>query len=85
MSEPRNLTKERQLAYLRRMKAQALAQIPATETVEVDVAKRNKAGDPVLDSDGFPTIVRKRQYKRDLVSKEYDARIARFDATGYLQ
>ena len=43
MSE-RNLTKERQLAYLRRQKATALSQVGKTETMVVATVKRDKKG-----------------------------------------
>lgn len=84
MSE-RNLTKERQLAYLRRQKATALAQISKTETVVVATAKKDKKGNVVLDDDGVPVVLDKRRLKADVIGEEFDARIARFDQTGYLQ
>lgn len=83
MSE-RNLTKERQLAFLRRQKAQALAQIGKSETIVVAVAKRDKAGKEVLDGDGVPIVLDKRVLKQAYIAQEHDERIARFDATGHL-
>lgn len=83
MSE-RNLTKERQIAYLKRQKATALAQIGKSETMVVAQVKRDKKGNEVLDADGVPEIVDKRVLKSKYVADEHDARIAAFDATGRL-
>ena len=71
----RNLTYERQLAYLARQKSEALAKIPATDTVVTTVPKL-KNGKPVLDSDGFPELIEKKRLKRDVVAEEFDSRIA---------
>jgi hypothetical protein len=84
MSE-RNLTKERQLAYLKRQKAQALAQIGKSETMVVATVKRDKKGNEVLDEDGVPVVVDKRVLKSKYIADEHDARIAHFDATGHLK
>jgi hypothetical protein len=83
MSE-RNLTKERQLAYLRRQKAQALATIGKSETMVVATVKRDKSGAEVLDSDGVPVVLDKRVLKSKYVADEHDARIATFEASGRL-
>jgi hypothetical protein len=74
-----NLTYTRQLAFLNRQKAQALASISADETV-VTAVKAMKNGKPVLDEDGLPKIVDKRVLKRDYIAKEHDDRIAKFKA-----
>jgi hypothetical protein len=71
----RNLTFERQIAYLTRQKAEALSKIPATDTVVVTSPKL-KNGRPVLDSDGFPELVEKKRLRRDVVAEEFDSRIA---------
>ena len=71
----RNLTYERQLAYLERQKTDALGKIGATETVVLTLPKL-KNGKPVLDSDGYPEYVEKKQLRRDVVAKEFDERIA---------
>lgn len=83
MSE-RNLTKERQVAYLRRQKATALAQVGKLETMVVATVRRDKKGNEVLDADGVPEIVDKRVLKSKYISDEHDARIAAFEATGRL-
>ena len=54
---PRNLTLERQIAFLERQKREAMAPISAIETVVVAVAKRDKGGNVVLDGDGVPVVV----------------------------
>ena len=77
MSE-RNLTHERQLAFLERQKAKALSEIGAQEVATVAVPKTDKSGKVVLASDGFPELVDKRVLKRDLVAKDHDDRIAKF-------
>jgi predicted homoserine dehydrogenase-like protein len=78
----RNLTQERQLAFLNRQKQLALAPIGKSETVVVAVAKRDKAGNEVLDSDGVPVIVDKRVLKRGYIESEHNDRIAKFVASG---
>jgi hypothetical protein len=80
----RNLTLERQIAHLERQKANALALISKSETVVVAVAKRDKAGNEVLDSDGVPVIVDKRVLKRSYVEREHNERIQLFVDTGRL-
>ena len=82
---PRNLTLERQIAFLERQKREAMAQISAIETVVVAVAKRAKDGSVVLDGDGVPVIVDKRVLKRDFIGREHDERIAKFKATGCIE
>lgn len=74
-AEARNLTFERQLAYLENQKKKALEQIGASETVVTTVQKL-KNGKPVLDNDGFPELIEKKRLKRDVVAEEYDSRIA---------
>lgn len=71
----RNLTVERQVAFLENQKAKALAAIGSSETAIVTSTKA-KDGKVVLDSDGFPVLVEKKRLKRDVVAEEFDARIA---------
>lgn len=80
----RNLTRERQLAHLNRQKNQALALIGKSETVVVAIAKRDKAGNEVLDSDGVPVIVDKRVLKRAHIEREHNDRIQTFVGSGRL-
>jgi len=75
----RNLTFERQLAYLENQKKQALDKIGAAETVVVTVPKL-KNGKPALDSDGFPELVEKKRLKRDVIAEEFNSRIAEHKA-----
>ena len=82
----RNLTQERQLAFLERQKRQALGPISATETVVVALAKRDKkTGEVCLDADGVPVILDKRVLKRAFIETEHNDRIAKFKATGRIQ
>jgi hypothetical protein len=75
-----NLTYTRQLAFLNRQKAQAVAAISPTETVVVAVPKL-KNGKPVIDPEtGVPEIKDTRVLKRDYIAKEHDDRIAKFKA-----
>lgn len=71
----RNLTYERQLAYLVRQKNEALAKISATDTVVTTVVKL-KDGKPVKDADGFDVLIDKKRLKREVVAEEFDSRIA---------
>jgi uncharacterized metal-binding protein len=77
---PRNLTTERQLAFLERQKQAAMNAVSPTETAMVAVAKRDKAGQPVIDADGVPVIVEKRVLKRAFIEAEHIERIAAFKA-----
>lgn len=73
-----NLTYIRQLAYLVRQKAQAIAAIEAHETLIVPRPKM-KNGKPVLDPEtGVPEFKDVRELKRDYIAKEHDDRIAKF-------
>jgi hypothetical protein len=81
----RNLTYERQIAFLERQKREAMAPISAIETVVVALAKRDKAGNVALDADGVPVIVDKRVLKRDFIAREHDERIAKFKATSAIE
>jgi hypothetical protein len=68
----RNLTHERQLAYLKTRKAQELTLVGAHETVIETVAKPGpKKNDPV-------EYVERRVSKRDFLTREHDERIAKF-------
>lgn len=69
----RNLTHERQLAYLKLAKAQELTLVPAHETVIETVVKNPKAKDP--------EYVDRRVSKRDYLAREHDERIAAFAAS----
>lgn len=71
----RNLTYERQLAYLARQKSEALAKIGASEVVVTAVPKL-KDGKPVKDAEGFDVLIDKKRLKRDVVAEEFDSRIA---------
>ena len=82
---PRNLTRERQIAYLERLKRDDLNRISGLETVVMPYAKLDKAGKPVLDADGVPVVVDKRVLKRDFIGREHDERIAKFKATGCIE
>lgn len=66
----RNLTHERQLAYLKMAKAQELVLVPAHETVIETVVKDPKAKNP--------EYVDRRVSKRDFLAREHDERIATF-------
>lgn len=68
----RNLTHERQLAYLKRNKAQELTLVPAHETVIETVVKNPNSKNP--------EYVDRRVSKREFLAKEHDARIAKFAA-----
>ena len=71
----RNLTHERQLAYLKTRKAQELSLVGAHETVNETVAKPGpKKNDPV-------EYVERRVSKRDFLAREHDERITRFAAS----
>lgn len=76
----RNLTHERQLAYLKRKKTEELALVPATEIVTATVPKRNAKGAVVVASDGLPEFVERRMSKRDFLAAEHDERIRNFAA-----
>lgn len=68
----RNLTHERQLAYLKTRKAQELALVGPGETVVETVVKNPKAKDP--------EYVDRRVSKREFLAREHDDRIAKFAA-----
>ena len=75
-----NLTYTRQLAFLNRQKAQALAAIGAHEAVDVPTPKL-KNGKPVVDPEtGVTELIVKKVLKRDYIAKEHDDRIAKFKA-----
>ena len=69
----RNLTHERQLAYLKQRKAQELSLVSSTETVVETVVKNGK-GNAV-------EYVDRRVPKRDFLAREHDERITRFAAS----
>lgn len=76
----RNLTHERQLAYLKRRKTEELALVPATETVVASLPKRDAKGNVKLASDGLPEFIERRMSKRDFLAAEHDDRIRTFAA-----
>lgn len=76
----RNLTHERQLAYLQRRKIEELALVPATEIVVVTVPKRDAKGNVKIAADGLPEFTERRMSKRDYLAAEHDDRIRTFAA-----
>lgn len=66
----RNLTHERQLAFLKRRKAEELALVGPTETVVDTIAKPGKGG--------AVEYVDRRISKREYLAREHDSRIAQF-------
>lgn len=76
--KPRSLTYENMLAHVKGQRAAALAGIPATEAVEVNVTKKNAKGEVVI-TDGYPELIKRAVLKRDLASLEWDEKIAELE------
>jgi hypothetical protein len=68
----RNLTHERQLAYLKRARDQELSLVSVTETVIETVATKGKGGQVEYTD--------RRVSKRDYLTREHNDRIAKFAA-----
>lgn len=69
----RNLTHERQLAFLKQRKAQELSLVASHETAIETVVKTGKGG--------AVEYVDRRVPKRDFLAREHDDRIAKFAAS----
>lgn len=79
-STPVNLSYQRRIEYLEHEKSVAIARIPQYSSVTVTVKKKNKAGEPVLDSDGFEQLVDKKLLARDVEAAAHDDRIREYRA-----
>jgi len=75
---PRNLTYENMLAHVLRQRDAALAGISAHEAVEVSVPKLDAKGAPAKE-DGYLVLMKRAVLKRDLVSLEWDNKIAHLE------
>ena len=72
----RNSTYEFIASRVREMRDAAVNAVPAYETVEASVHKLDAKGKPILDADGYPTLITKRLLKRDVVADEWSDRVA---------
>lgn len=77
----RNLTFETVLATMNQDMQSAIAAIPEEETVETALPKLNGKGDKVRDGNGYVVIEKRVVLKRDKVAKEWEAKIAKVEAS----